>query len=40
MLTCNESNRFLGKLLAGVMIGITVVLGSLYQAVASIQTFY
>lgn len=40
MLTCNESNRFLARLLAGVMIGMTLVLGSLYQALDSVQTFY
>ena len=39
-MTCNESNRYLSKLLAGVMIGMTIVLGSLYQAVAQVQTFY
>jgi hypothetical protein len=39
MFTCNESNRFLTRILAGLMIAVTVVVGSLTHAVANMQSF-
>jgi hypothetical protein len=39
MFTCNDSNRFLTRVLAGLMIGVTVVVGSLTHAVSSMQSF-
>jgi hypothetical protein len=39
MFTCNESNRFLNRLLAGLMIAVTVVVGALTHAVATSQAF-
>jgi len=39
MFTCNESNRFLTRILAGLMIAVTVVVGSLTQAVVNMQSF-
>jgi hypothetical protein len=39
MSACSESNRFLTRTLAGLVIAVTVVVGSLTHAVASIQSF-
>ena len=39
MFTCKESDRFLARILAGLMIAVTVVMGSLTHAVANMQTF-
>jgi hypothetical protein len=39
MLTCNDSNRFLTRVLAGLMIAVTVVVGSLTHAVSNMQSF-
>lgn len=39
MLTCNESDRFLSRVLAGLMIAVTVVVGALVHAVAASQAF-
>jgi hypothetical protein len=37
--SCNESNRFLSRMLAGLVIAITVVVGVLVHAVANTQAF-
>ena len=39
MFTCNDSNRFLTRVLAGLMIAVTVVAGSLTHAVVNMQSF-
>ena len=39
MFTCKESNRFLARTFAGLIIAVTVVVGSLTHAVANMQTF-
>ena len=39
MFTCNDTNRFLTLVLAGLMIAVTVVIGSLTHAVANMQSF-
>ena len=39
MLTCNETDRFATRVLAGLVIAVTVVMGSLTYAVANIQAF-
>jgi hypothetical protein len=39
MLTCNESNRYVSRVLAGLVIAVTVVVGALTHAVASSQAF-
>ena len=39
MFTCNDSDRFLTRVLAGLVIAVTVVVGSLTHAVASMQSF-
>ena len=39
MFTCNDSNRFLHRILGGLMIAVTVVIGSLTQAVTNVQSF-
>ncbi len=39
MTTCNESDRFISRVLAGLMIAVTVVAGVLTHAVASSQAF-
>jgi hypothetical protein len=39
MFTCNVSNRFLARVLAGVMIGTTVIFGSLLHAATHAQAF-
>jgi hypothetical protein len=39
MLTCTESNRYVSRVLAGLVIAVTVVVGALTHAVASSQAF-
>jgi hypothetical protein len=39
MLTCNESNRFLSRVLAGLVLAVTVVVSALTHAVASSHAF-
>jgi len=39
MTTCNESDRFLSRVLAGLMIAVTMVVGTLAHAVAGSQAF-
>jgi len=39
MLTCNETDRFTTRVLAGLVLAVTVVLGSLTHAVANMQAF-
>jgi hypothetical protein len=39
MFTCNDSNRFLTRVLAGLVIAVTVVVGSLTHAVSNMQSF-
>ncbi len=39
MLTCNETDRFTTRVLAGLVLAVTIVMGSLTYAVANIQTF-
>jgi hypothetical protein len=39
MLTCNESSRYVSRVLAGLVIAVTVVVGALTHAVASSQAF-
>jgi hypothetical protein len=39
MFTCNDSNRFLARVLAGLMIAVTVVVGSLTHAVSNMHSF-
>jgi hypothetical protein len=39
MFTCNDSTRFLSRVLAGLMIAVTVVVGSLTHAIANMQSF-
>ena len=39
MLTCNETDRFTTRILAGLVLAVTVVMGSLTYAVANIQAF-
>lgn len=39
MLTCNESDRFLSRVLAGLVVAVTVVMGALTHAIAGSQAF-
>ena len=39
MFTCNDSDRFLTRVLTGLMIAVTVVVGSLTHAVSNMQSF-
>lgn len=39
MTTCNESNRFLSRVLAGLVVAVTVVVGALTHAVANSSAF-
>jgi hypothetical protein len=39
MFTCNASNRFLARVLAGLMIGVTVVVGSLMHAATNVHAY-
>ena len=39
MLTCNETDRFTARVLAGLVLAVTIVMGSLTYAVANVQAF-
>lgn len=39
MFTCKESDRFLSRLFGGLMIAVTVVVGSLGHAVSNMQSY-
>ena len=39
MFACTETDRFTTRILAGLVIAVTIVMGSLTYAVANIQTF-
>jgi len=39
MLTCNDTDRFTTRILAGLVLAVTIVLGSLTHAVTNIQAF-
>jgi hypothetical protein len=39
MFTFNASNRFLARVLAGLLIGVTVIVGSLIHAATNAQAF-
>jgi hypothetical protein len=39
MIACNAQNRFLARVLAGLMIGVTVVVGSLLHAATNAHAF-
>ena len=39
MFTCTDTNRFTTRVLAGLVLAVTIVVGSLTHAVSNIQTF-
>ena len=39
MFTCTESERFTTRVLAGLVVAVTIVMGSLTYAVAHVQAF-
>jgi hypothetical protein len=39
MFTCNDTDRFTTRILAGLVLAVTIVVGSLTHAVTNIQTF-
>jgi hypothetical protein len=39
MFTCKDSDRFLTRVLAGLMIAVTVVAGSLTHAIVNMHSF-
>jgi len=39
MFTCNDTDRFTTRILAGLVLAVTIVVGSLTHAVANIQMF-
>ena len=39
MFTCTDTNRFTTRVLAGLVLAVTIVVGSLTHAVTNIQTF-
>jgi len=39
MLTCTDTDRFTTRILAGLVLAVTIVLGSLTHAVTNIQAF-
>jgi hypothetical protein len=39
MFTCTDANRFTTRILAGLVLAVTIVVGSLTHAVTNIQTF-
>jgi hypothetical protein len=39
MFTCNDTDRFTTRILAGLVLAVTIVLGSLTHAVTNIQAF-
>jgi len=39
MFTCNDTDRFTTRVLAGLVLAVTIVMGSLTYAVTNIQAF-
>ena len=39
MLTCKETDRYTTRILAGLVVAVTIVMGSLTYAVANVQAF-
>jgi hypothetical protein len=39
MFTCNATDRFASRVLAGLVLAVTIVMGSLTYAVANIQAY-
>jgi hypothetical protein len=39
MFTCTDTDRFTTRILAGLVLAVTIVMGSLTHAVSNIQTF-
>lgn len=39
MFTCTDTDRFTTRVLAGLVLAVTIVVGSLTHAVTNIQTF-
>jgi hypothetical protein len=39
MFTCNDNDSFLTRILAGLVVAVTLVVGSLTHAVSNIQAF-
>lgn len=39
MFTCTDTSRFTTRILAGLVLAVTIVVGSLTHAVTNIQTF-
>jgi hypothetical protein len=39
MFTCTDTDRFTTRILAGLVLAVTIVMGSLTYAVANIQAF-
>ena len=39
MFTCTDTNRYTTRILAGLVLAVTIVVGSLTHAVTNIQTF-
>ncbi|HEX9206801.1 MAG TPA: hypothetical protein VF851_01100 [Steroidobacteraceae bacterium] len=39
MFTCTDTDRFTTRILAGLVLAVTIVVGSLTHAVTNIQTF-
>jgi hypothetical protein len=39
MFTCTNTDRFTTRILAGLVLAVTIVVGSLTHAVSNIQTF-
>ena len=39
MFTCTDSDRYTTRILAGLVLAVTIVVGSLTHAVTNIQTF-
>jgi hypothetical protein len=39
MFTCTDTNRFTTRILAGLVLAVTIVMGSLTHAVTNLQTF-
>lgn len=39
MFTCSQTDRYTTRILAGLVLAVTVVVGSLTHAIANLQTF-
>jgi len=39
MFTCTDTDRFTTRILAGLVVAVTIVVGSLTHAITNIQTF-